>query len=107
MNIKIILYGLIPAIMAIGSVAGSALVAWKARTSFHYCASVVVLAATYWALFNLYRAVFLDEWTTVVMLGREHWNLLPQFAIAGAFGIFAIQAFIYLENSKDGEKPKP
>ena len=86
-----ILYGWLPAIFAVGSLTGSALVSWKAQIFVHYCLSGVVFAAVFFALFSLYRIFYLGAYA----------SYLPHFIILGAFIIFALQGFSYFSRRHD------
>ena len=55
-----IIYGLLPTIFAVGSLAGSVLVSWKARSFAHYCLSGIVFVAAFSSLLMLYDIFYLD-----------------------------------------------
>ena len=86
-----ILYGWLPAIFAVGSLTGSALVSWKVRHFVHYCLSGIIFAAVFFGLFSLYRIFFLGAYA----------SYLPHFVILGAFTVFALQGFSYFSHRHD------
>jgi hypothetical protein len=94
-------YGWLPAMLAVGSLVGSALVSWRARTVFHCCLSVVIFACVFWSLFTIYRMFCLDEVRGIVFMGRERWNFIPLLTSLAVFIIFAVQAFYVLGRRSD------
>lgn len=84
MKTETLLWGLLPAAIAVCAIVLSLYVAAKARRFYQYAASGLVVVAAAWSLLVLY-ATFVDKaWPT----------LLPHIAIAGIVGIVAAQALL-------------
>src|ERR1039458_6251840 len=96
-------YGWLPAMLAVGSLVGSALVSWRARSVFHCCLSVVIFACVIWSLFTIYQMFCLDEQKVrgIVFMGRLRWNFIPLLTSLAVFIIFAAQAFYRLGRRSD------
>jgi hypothetical protein len=64
MSIEALLWGILPAIVALCAVFVSLLVAFRARRILHFAVSGIVIAAVTWSLLILYRIFALDAWPT-------------------------------------------
>jgi hypothetical protein len=94
-NAAAFIFGWLPAILAVSSLAGSVLVSWRMRSVTHYCLSMTVFAGVFWSVFTLYRIFSLHDRhaSFIVLFGREWLNWVPHLIILAAFGIFAMQLF--------------
>jgi hypothetical protein len=85
--ISVVLFALLPELLAIGCLVGSGLVAWKAKSIVHYCAMLAEFAVVLWSLIVLYQIYFLRAFQI---------SCSPLILDGVAVGIFVVQ-FIWLD----------
>src|SRR6516164_1548242 len=83
-----------PAMFAVGSLVGSALLSWRTRSVFHFCVTGALFVGVFCSLFVLYD---------IFRLGGEA-SFRPHILIATLFAVFAGQAFYVLRRRPDEGK---
>jgi hypothetical protein len=84
MSTELLLFGVLPTVVAVGAVVVSWLVSRRARSFAHWCASVLVFLTVAWSLLILYRIFLLGAWPIY----------LPYFVIGLTVLIVIIQALL-------------
>jgi len=62
MNIEMVLWGILPAMVAIAACVFSIIISYKTRKVHHICASVIVFLGVIGSLFDLYNVFFRGAW---------------------------------------------
>jgi hypothetical protein len=85
MSIETLLWGLLPAILAIAAVFTSVLIAVRARRAFHSLSAIIVVLLDAMALWMLFAMFVMGGWPTY----------LPHIFIGATVFLAAIQGFFW------------
>ena len=91
MKIETLLWGLLPALVAVASWLGSFLIAVRARSLGQWIATTLVFAGVVWSLLCLHKIFVVGAWPT----------FLPHIVIAVAVFIVATQALLIRRRRQD------
>jgi hypothetical protein len=90
MSIEALIWGLLPAVVALCAAAISVFLALRARRIFQFAASAVVTAGAAWSLLILYRIFFLNRLPI----------FLPHFVIGLVSVVVVVQVFFFKRSTR-------